>query len=233
MPDVARSLQRTELPDASGHASRRRRAAPAGGRRVGGFSPGNVHLIEVLKTRVGPDVIPAILDAGFSLDFVDPMTLAHDTAVEGRQLRVGGQRYSAVVLPNIERVSPETMQLLEAFARAGGTVLAVGTKPSRAPGLKATAADRETVAAVSRRLFDGSARLVTEPHESVRRSDRPQRRRRRVCCTAARHGRGPSPPRDHRSVLRGQHVEPRATHRGEFRQPRGIVRNGGIPRQER
>src|SRR4030095_13971573 len=32
------------------------------------FAPGNVHLIDLLKTRAGPDVIPAILDAGFNLD---------------------------------------------------------------------------------------------------------------------------------------------------------------------
>ena len=163
MPDLARSLQRLSFLMRQGTPVVEVALLLPVHDAWAGFSPGNVHLIEALKSRVGPVVIPAILDAGFNLDFVDPMTLAHGTAVEGRQLRVGGQRYSAVVLPNVERVLPETMQLLDAFARAGGTIVAVGTKPSQAPGFRATAHDRETVATTSRRLFNGSAHLVADP----------------------------------------------------------------------
>jgi hypothetical protein len=130
------------------------------------FAPGNVHLIDLLKTRAGPDVIPAILDAGFNLDFVDPMTLSQDTAIDGRLLRVGAQRYRAVVLPRVERTTPETLRLLDGFARAGGTVIAVGARPSLPPGFATTAADREEISAIARRLFDGTgapALFVAEP----------------------------------------------------------------------
>ncbi len=166
MPDVARSLQRLSF--------LMRQGTPVVDVALllpvhdawAAFSPGNVHLIELLKTRVGPDVIPAILDAGFNLDFIDPMTLARDTTVDGRQLRIGAQRYAAVVLPNVERTGPQTLDLLERFARAGGTVIAVGTKPSLAPGFTATAAEREAIQATAGRLFDDSrapGRFVAAP----------------------------------------------------------------------
>ena len=130
------------------------------------FAPGNVHLIDLLKTRVGPEVIPAILDAGFNLDFVDPMTLSRDTTIDGRLLRVGAHRYRAVVLSNVERTTPQTLRLLQDFARAGGTVIAVGTKPSLPPGFATGAADRAEISALAHRLFDDTrspALFVAQP----------------------------------------------------------------------
>ncbi len=166
MPDLARSLQRVSFLMRQGTPLVDVALLLPVHDAWAGFSPGNVHLIEALKTRVGPEVIPAILDAGFDVDFIDPMTLTRDTAVEGQQLRVGRQRYSAVVLPYVETITPQTLQLLESFARAGGTTIAVGTKPSLVPGFMATASDREAVQAASRRLFESSdvpGRFVAEP----------------------------------------------------------------------
>ena len=57
----------------------------------------------------------------------------------------------------IERTMPATLELLETFARAGGTVIAVGTTPSLAPGFVATAADRENIEATAHRLFGAGA----------------------------------------------------------------------------
>ena len=68
MPDVARALQRT--------SAMLRQGTPVVDVALylpvddawADFSPGNVDLIEVLRKRIGPDVIPSILDAGFSFD---------------------------------------------------------------------------------------------------------------------------------------------------------------------
>lgn len=165
MPDVARSLQRLSF--------LMRQGSPVADVALllpvddawAASSPGNVHLIELLKTRVGPDVIPAILDAGFNADFVDPVTLRRDTQIDARQLRVGAQRYSAVVLPNVERIDLDTLQRLEAFARAGGVVIAVGVTPSQAPGFMASGDDRVRIQNLSRQLFGGggsSGRFVAD-----------------------------------------------------------------------
>jgi hypothetical protein len=69
-------------------------------------------------------------------------------------LALGGNRYPIVVLPNVERIPLRTLQTLEEFARAGGTLIATRRLPALAPGMMASAADRAEVREISRRLFE-------------------------------------------------------------------------------
>src|SRR5580765_144080 len=119
MPDVARALQRA--------SAMLRQGSPVVDVALylpvddawADFSPGNVHLIEVLKKRIGPDVIPSILDAGFNFDLVDPASL-EKSAVEGEYLAIGAGRYRAVVVPNAHRISENVQRRFDALAKAGG-----------------------------------------------------------------------------------------------------------------
>ncbi len=121
------------------------------------MGPGHVQLNDELQRRVGADVLPAILDAGFNVDFVDRRTLAAQARVDGSQLVVGAARYRAVVLPDVERIDRATLATLDAFARAGGVVVAAGRTPQRPPGWE-TRGDGDATALASRRLFaDGGA----------------------------------------------------------------------------
>jgi alpha-L-rhamnosidase len=129
MPDVARALQRT--------SALLRQGSPVVDVALylpvddawADFSPGNVDLIEGLRKRVGPDVIPSILDAGFSFDVVDPKSLAN--AQVGRDLSratdacltVGTARYRAVVLPDVGRIPEGVQQIVDAFEKAGGVIV--------------------------------------------------------------------------------------------------------------
>lgn len=105
---------------------------------------------------VGEHVLPQILESGFAFDLVDDGlledALRHD--------------YKIVVLPNVERIPPATYRRLEAFAKAGGLVVAVGRKPALSPGLARAAQDSAEIAAITSRLFDGNAapgRFVADP----------------------------------------------------------------------
>jgi hypothetical protein len=106
------------------------------------FSPGHVSTIETLRQRLGADVVPGVLDAGFGFDFVD------DAA-----LRRAAGSYRAVILPGVERMPVATLRGLDDFARRGGLVIATRRLPARAPGFKSREDDHAAVRDVAEGLF--------------------------------------------------------------------------------
>ncbi|MGB6429837.1 MAG: glycosyl hydrolase [Candidatus Acidiferrales bacterium] len=115
------------------------------GARPAGFTPPLGSSISVNQTIVpllGDTVIPQILNAGFNLDFIDADAI--DKV---------GIPYRVLILPGIERMPLETYRKIEAFAKAGGIVIATRSLPSLAPGLQEAATDSPEVAALSQILF--------------------------------------------------------------------------------
>jgi hypothetical protein len=99
------------------------------------FAAGRVGLSDTLQQMIDRSgAIPQILRAGLNFDFVDDRIL-QDSAASAGTLEVDGNRFSVIVLPNVERVPLKTYQALEAFVRAGGTLIATGRAPSLPPGL--------------------------------------------------------------------------------------------------
>ena len=121
------------------------------------FSPGHVSTIETLRERLGPAVIPKVMEAGFGFDVIDDEALHAVGKVEGNTLRIGSGTYRAVILPGVERMPIETMRALEGFVRGGGVVIATRRLPELAPGFKATGADHAQLREISQRLFQGPA----------------------------------------------------------------------------
>ncbi len=120
------------------------------------FVPGKVgSMIEALNQRVGPDLLPAVLSAGFNLDFVDDDVLARLARLDDGAIAIGTNRYKAIILPGIERMPGATLRALEAFAAGGVRVVATRRTPALAPGYSASAADHADVAAAAARLFRG------------------------------------------------------------------------------
>ena len=61
--------------------------------------------------------------------------IAHHGSVEGTLLKVGDRRYDTVVVPGLtENLNSKTMELIEAFAKAGGKVLCCGDPPALVDG---------------------------------------------------------------------------------------------------
>jgi len=128
------------------------------------FTNGNVSLIDVLRDRVGPDVIPTVLSAGYNFDFFDDEAFKRGR-VEQNSLVLGPSRYKAVILPNVERIPLDTMQKLEEFARSGGTLIATRRTPTELPEFRGPAADQQRLRDLSRRTFEGPAapaRLISD-----------------------------------------------------------------------
>lgn len=116
------------------------------------FSAGRVHLIDADRELVGEKIMPAIFSAGFNLNFFDDGVLSAEGSVEGKDLVLGSSSHRAVVIPGVERMPIETLRKLESFATNGGAVVIARRSPSRVPGLSATQAAQDELAASVKRL---------------------------------------------------------------------------------
>ena len=121
------------------------------------FRPGRVSVSDEMPRLLGPDLVPAILDAGYNFDFIDSAAIDRE-----------GIHHSVLVLPDVERLPLATYRRIEDFTRRGGLVIAVKSLPSRAPGFKEAPHDSAAVAQISRELFAAGAKnekLVASPAE--------------------------------------------------------------------
>jgi hypothetical protein len=163
MPDLAKYLQRVSfalrqgkpvadvallLPNDDVWASftaRVRRQRPATSPAGFDESGSNVTVDASMGKFLGKDVIAQVLDAGFSLDFIDADAI--DTV---------GIPYKVLILPNVDRLPAKTYERVLKFACNGGIVIATRRRPATAPGFL----DREAVTAqmeqISQTLFGGS-----------------------------------------------------------------------------
>jgi hypothetical protein len=119
------------------------------------FRPGHVSVTDEMRVLLGPDLVPAILDAGYNLDFID--SAAIDKV---------GIKYPVLVLPNVERIPLATYRKIQEYVRNGGIVIAVKSLPSRAPGVIESPRDSGTVNQISQHLFAPdvkNAQLVAGP----------------------------------------------------------------------
>ncbi|MEP7338133.1 MAG: glycosyl hydrolase [Acidobacteriota bacterium] len=156
MPDLSRYLQRISYLMRQGQPANDVALYLPTSDAWASFTAGRVHMIETLREHVGTDAISQILEAGYNFDFFDDEALRNVGRVEKNALVLGGNKYKAVVLPNVERIPPETLRKLEEFARNGGVVIATRRLPSIAPGFNATEAESSQVRDIAQRLFQGS-----------------------------------------------------------------------------
>ncbi len=88
-----------------------------------------------VRDRIGPALVPAILDAGYSFDLIDDGTLQEASA----------RNYKAIVLPSVRWMPDATKSWLDAYARGGGTVIALGRVPEgEGPALRPVPASELT-----------------------------------------------------------------------------------------
>jgi hypothetical protein len=164
MPDVAKYLQRVSFMMRQGEPANDVAVYLPNDDGWAEMTPGNPHLIEVLREHVGPDLLPAIFAAGYNIDFFDDDSFRQVGKIENGALVLGKSKYKVIVLPNVETIPVDTYRKFEEFARANGVLIATKRTPSQAPGFRATDQEHQQVASISKGLFDGSVssgRLVT------------------------------------------------------------------------
>jgi hypothetical protein len=115
--------------------------------------PGKVSLSAEMHKYVTPALVEQILDAGHNLDYID-----------AEAILALGVRHPVLVMPHVSRLSPQVLAKLADYVRGGGRIIAVGGKPSLAPGLQDAARISAQVAAASQALFAqaGKVQLVAD-----------------------------------------------------------------------
>lgn len=111
------------------------------------------------------DLVEDLLAAHVHFDLGDELVIEDEGAVEGDQFVVGTAAYDTVVVPYCRTLQSSTVERLEAFADAGGTVVVVGESPSLVDGRPAEGRLDGVLAAAEQTDLDG---VVERAHRPVR-----------------------------------------------------------------
>jgi len=104
--------------------------------------PGKVSLSAEMHKHITPELTTQILDAGQNLDYVD-----------AESVLALGIKHPVLVMPHVTRLAPQVLAKLQDYVRGGGRIIAVGRKPSLAPGLQDAKRLSSQVAQASNLLF--------------------------------------------------------------------------------
>jgi hypothetical protein len=103
------------------------------------FAPPMVSITGAMERLITPDLMSAILSAGYNVDYIDA------DAIDKL-----GINHPILILPPTDRIPLKTLEKIQAFAAAGGKVISVG----RAPSLDAEGKPQPEIAALTKQLFD-------------------------------------------------------------------------------
>lgn len=109
------------------------------------FMPGRASITALMPRWITPALTQAIEDSGHNFDYIDSAAIA-----------ARGIHYPVLIMPNVDRISPATLELIQKYAAQGGKVIAIGRIPSQAPGFENHAQESAQVDAEAKKLFEGS-----------------------------------------------------------------------------
>ncbi|HXE07284.1 MAG TPA: glycosyl hydrolase, partial [Acidobacteriaceae bacterium] len=154
MPDVTRYLQRVSWALREGEPANQVAIYLPEDDAWAAFTPGKVAMTKLMPRWITPALTQAIEDAGYNFDYIDAAAIA-----------ARGIPYPVLILPNVDRMSPDTLARIAGYIRDGGKVIALGRIPEHAPGFVDYATTSARVTKAAQTLFDGgnkNARVVAD-----------------------------------------------------------------------
>jgi len=141
MPDIAKYLQRVSWLLRQGKPANDVVILLPEDDAQAAFTPGHVSVTDEMKKRITPELMSAILDAGYNIDYIDAATID----------KLGPIPYPILVIPPTDRIPLATYKKIADYA-ATGKVIAIGKIPSLGPGLNDQSSSAE-IASLSQALF--------------------------------------------------------------------------------
>ncbi len=120
MPDVTRYIQRISWLLRQGQPANQVAILLPTDDAWASFSPSHVTVTGAMQRLITPQLMSAILSAGYNVDFIDADAINS----------VGLGTHQILVLPPTDRIPINTLKKIEQFMTAGGHVISVGRAPS-------------------------------------------------------------------------------------------------------
>jgi hypothetical protein len=130
-------------------------------------TPGRMHLLDLVRERLGEEIVGSVLDAGYGFDAVDDDALVTHARLDGDRVAIGAGLYRAIVLPPLDAMPTATLAAVERFAAAGVVVISAGRTPARPAG-RHSDAERARFGERVRALFAARARTAANAGASLR-----------------------------------------------------------------
>jgi hypothetical protein len=122
MPDVARYIQRISWLLRQGKPANQVAILLPTDDAWAHFVPGKVSVTAEMAHLITPELMSAILSAGYNVDYIDADTINRS-----------GINYPILVLPPTERIPLETLHKIQQYVSGGGKVISFGKAPSLDP----------------------------------------------------------------------------------------------------
>jgi hypothetical protein len=101
------------------------------------FGIGGLNMDVEIERQLGTQWLLELRRSGYDFDFLNDAALAHVAMVEAGVLRAGTGAYRVVIVPDVQFMPPESLEVLLKFVQNGGCVMfAGGHSAVAAPGLK-------------------------------------------------------------------------------------------------
>jgi hypothetical protein len=123
MPDVTRYIQRISWLLRQGQPANQVAILLPTDDAWASFSPTHVTVTGAMQKLITPELMSAILSAGYNVDYIDAEAIN----------KVGLGTHQILVLPPTQRIPLETLRKIHTFAESGGKVIAIGHVPSSDP----------------------------------------------------------------------------------------------------
>jgi hypothetical protein len=123
MPDVTRYIQRISYLLRQGEPANQVAILLPTDDAWSSFSPSHVTVTGAMQKLITPELMSAILSAGYNVDYIDAEAIN----------KVGLGTHQILVIPTTDRIPVETLRKISAWAKTGGKVIAVGHAPKMDP----------------------------------------------------------------------------------------------------
>jgi hypothetical protein len=148
MPDVMRYLQRVSWLLRQGKPANDIAILLPEDDSQAAFRPGHVSITDEMKKRISTELMSAILDSGYNVDYIDATTIDKLDTIP----------YPVLIVPPTDRIPLSTYKKIANYGTLSGKVIALAKTPSLGPGFK-DEGDSAEIAALSQRIFRQSGHV--------------------------------------------------------------------------